>query len=159
MGFNSSQLVFAPNTGHSLKPIFLFFDFCRDSTSYMSVTTGLFSSTKSQLKTSLLYRPTGLKNRRCSALDQILMVQKFQEVVFENESSRSSKMCFSVSTGLTAFMRVTFRNHIPRQNDAIQFAVNGFSNQKLTLPKLTKLELFSIDLFEIQSHVSLWLQA
>ena len=147
MGFNSSQLVFAPNTGHSLKPIFLFFDFFRDSTSYMSVTTGLFSSTKSQLKTSLLYRPTGLKNRRCSALDQILMVQKFKRLIPEK-----IPFCIIETVPLRNY-RFDFQDDGPHQQrypDGEQFGAY-FSqlvrlHQSLFTLKMSKVFLTQVDI-------------
>ena len=85
---------------------------------------------------------------------QILMLQNFQKVVIENDSSRISKRCFSVTGGLIFFMNVTISNVKRRENNSVQFSVSWFFSVKIrSLPKIESIFFdvcrYSISYFSI----------
>ena len=75
---------------------------------------------------------------------QILMLQNFQKVVIENDSSRISKRCFSVTGGLIFFMSVTISNFKRRENNSVQFSVSWFFPSKSAHSQKSKVFFFDV---------------
>ena len=61
---------------------------------------------------------------------KILIVQNFEKVVISNDSSRLSKWCFTVTTGMISSTRGTISNFTLREKDSIQISVSWFFASK-----------------------------
>ena len=87
---------------------------------------------------------------------EILIVQNFQKVVTKNDRSRVSN-CFSITTGLISFMRVTISKLTLGEKDSIQISVSWFVASKSGCSQKSK--VYILTHVDIQSQNSTQLKA
>ena len=130
------------------------FEISHYSKSIIPAVTALSSVTISKKKSEYCRGGFDSKTININPCIKILIVQKFQKVVTKIDSFRLSKRCFSVTTVLISFMRVTINNLTFAEKEAFQLSIIPFFASKSGKSQESKI-FYCIDFVDIQSRVFL----